>query len=127
TTRARLPDVIATVGDKLGLWQVFGCGDPGAGVGSVLTWTEHRVALLVQRFGPALYAKRLLGATRCPRYSLSFSRVSCRLAPLQDVCIHIGAGRTGWGVRHLVVDRDPAAQEGTSHRDRHADRMAPGG
>jgi hypothetical protein len=54
TTRARLPDVIATVGDDLGLGQVFGCGDPGAGVGSVLTWTEHRVALLAQRFGPEL-------------------------------------------------------------------------
>src|SRR6266568_4823235 len=47
TTRARLPEVVATVGDDLGLWQVCGCGDPGAWVGSVLTWTEHRVALLV--------------------------------------------------------------------------------
>src|SRR6476659_9958304 len=72
TTRARLPEVVATVGDDLGLWQVCGCGDPGAWVGSVLTWTEHRVALLAQRFGPELYAKRLLGATRCSRYSLLF-------------------------------------------------------
>src|SRR5262244_4677121 len=70
TTRARLPDVVATVGDDLGLGQVCGCGDPGAGVGSVLTWTVHRVALLAQRFGPELYAKRLRGATRCSRYSL---------------------------------------------------------
>src|ERR671929_1227100 len=70
TTRARLPEVVATVGDKLGLWQVCGCGDPGAGVGAVLPWTEHHVALLAQRFGPALYAKRLRGATRCSRYSL---------------------------------------------------------
>src|SRR5215475_12981543 len=70
TTRARLPEVVATVGDDLGLWQVCGGGDPGAGVGAVLTWTEHRVALLVQRFGPELYAKRLRGATRCSRYSL---------------------------------------------------------
>src|SRR5262245_20628226 len=70
TTRARLPEVVATVGDDLGLWQVCGCGDPGAGVGSVLPWTEHRVALLAQRFCPALYDKRLLGATRCSRYSL---------------------------------------------------------
>src|SRR5215467_14830796 len=61
TTRARLPEVVATVGDELGLGQVCGCGDPGAGVGAVLTWTEHRVALLAQRFGPALYAKRLRG------------------------------------------------------------------
>ena len=38
--------------------------------GSVLTWTEHRIALLAQRFGPVLYDKRLLGATRCSRYSL---------------------------------------------------------
>src|SRR4029453_5228353 len=65
TTRARLPDVVATVGDDLGLWQVCGGGDPGAWVGSVLPWTKHRVALLAQRFGPALYAKHLLGATRC--------------------------------------------------------------
>src|SRR6516164_5509765 len=70
TTRARLPDVVATVGDDLGLGQVCGCGDPGAGVGSVLTWTVHRVALLAQRFGPELYDKCLLGATRCSRYSL---------------------------------------------------------
>src|SRR5262245_29039949 len=70
TTRARLPEVVATVGDDLGLWQVCGDCDPGAGVGAVRTWTEHRVALLVQRFGPALYDKRLLGATRCSRYSL---------------------------------------------------------
>src|SRR5918911_3998210 len=74
TTRARLPEVVATVGDELGLWQVCGCGDPGAWVGSVLTWTEHRVALLAQRFGPELYDKRLLGATRCSRYSLVFCR-----------------------------------------------------
>src|SRR5262249_13200875 len=55
TTRARLPDVVATVGDDLGLWQVCGCGDPGAWVGAVLTWTVHRVTLLAQRFGPELY------------------------------------------------------------------------
>src|SRR5215813_4897122 len=70
TTRARLPEVVAAVWDNLGLWQGCGCGDSGAWVGSVLTWTEHRVALLTQRFGPARYAKRLLGATRRSRYSL---------------------------------------------------------
>src|SRR5215475_9631308 len=60
TTRAWLPEVVATVGDDLGLGQVCGCDDPGARVGAVLPWTKHRVALLAQRFGPALYAKRLL-------------------------------------------------------------------
>src|SRR4029453_11212950 len=72
TTRARLPDVVATVEDDLGLGQVCGGGDPGAWVGSVLTWTIHRVALLAQRFGPELYDKHLRGATRCSRYSLHF-------------------------------------------------------
>src|SRR5262249_32959874 len=76
TTRARSPDVVATVGDDLGLWQVCGCGDPGAWVGAVLTWTEHRVALLTQRFRPELYNKRLLGAIRCSRYSLRFMAIS---------------------------------------------------
>jgi hypothetical protein len=70
TTRTRLPEVVATVWDDLGLGQVCGCGDPSAGVGSILPWTEHRVALLAQRFGPELYDKRRLRATRCTRYSL---------------------------------------------------------
>src|SRR5215470_2877206 len=30
TTRTRLPEVVATVGDDLGLGQVCGCGDPSA-------------------------------------------------------------------------------------------------
>src|SRR5215475_7300999 len=77
TTRARLPEVVATVGDDLGLGQVCGCGDPGAWVGAVLTWTVHRVALLAQRCGPALYAKRLRGATRCSRYSLQIDKIAC--------------------------------------------------
>src|SRR4029453_54267 len=71
TTRTRLPEVVATVGDDLGLGQVCGWGDPSAGVGAILTWTEHRVALLAQRFGPELYDKRRLGATRCTRYSIN--------------------------------------------------------
>src|SRR5262245_38241319 len=70
-----LPEVVATVEDDLGLWQICGCGDPGAGVGSVLPWTEHRVALLAQRFRPELYDNRLLGATRCSRYSLRFRAI----------------------------------------------------
>src|SRR5256885_7874424 len=70
TTRTRLPNVVATIRDDLGLRQVCGHRDPFARVGSVFTWTEHRVALLAQRLGPELYDKRLLGATRCARYSL---------------------------------------------------------
>src|SRR3989454_10690527 len=70
TARTRLPDVVATVGDDLGLRQGCGRRDPFARVGSVLTWTEHRVALLAQWLGPVLYDKRLLGATRSLRYSL---------------------------------------------------------
>src|SRR6185503_13842471 len=76
TTRTRLPEVVATVGDDLGLGQVGGCGDPRAWVGSILTWTEHRVALLAQRFGPELYDKRRLGATRCTRYSIKIFRIT---------------------------------------------------
>src|SRR5262249_306565 len=79
TTRTRVPYVVATVGDDLGLWQVCGGGGPGAGVGAVLPWTEHRVALLAQRCGAGLYDKRLLGATRCSRYSLELCRVSKRV------------------------------------------------
>src|SRR5262247_2923706 len=82
TMWARVPDVVATVGDDLGLGQVCGCGDPGAGVGAVLTWTEHHVARLAQRFGPELYAKRLLGATRCSRYSLQKGRICEMFGPL---------------------------------------------
>src|SRR5215470_5267516 len=83
TTWARLPEVVATVGDDLWLGQVCGGGDPGAWVGAVLTWTEHRVALLAQRCGPELYAKRLRGATRCSRYSLRYSRSSLVLPSLR--------------------------------------------
>src|SRR5215813_7169461 len=80
TTRARLPDVVATVWDELGLGQVCGGGDPSAGVGAVFPWTEHRFALLAQRFGPELYDKCLLGATRYSRYSLQlFSVETCQI------------------------------------------------
>jgi len=48
TARTRLPAGVATVGDELGRGQVCGGGDPGAWVGAVLPWTEHRVALLNQ-------------------------------------------------------------------------------
>src|SRR6266403_1418806 len=92
TTRAQLPDVIATVGDDLGRWQVFGGCDPGAWVGSVHTWTEHRVALLAQRFGPELYDKRLLGATRYSRYSLLFLSYMESLFP-------VSRGKSGGGYR----------------------------
>src|SRR2546427_763760 len=65
-----MPNVVATIRDDLGLRQVCGHGDPFARVGSIFTWTEHRVALLAQRLGPELYDQRLRGATRCARYSL---------------------------------------------------------
>src|SRR5215475_1380980 len=74
TARTWLSEVVATIRDDLGLWQICGCGDPGAGVGSVLPWTEHRIALLAQRFGPELYDIRLLEATRCSRYSVAIHR-----------------------------------------------------
>jgi len=70
TARTRLPNVVATLRDDLGLRQGCGHRDPFARVGSVGTWTEHRGALLAQSFGPELDDKRLLGATRCARYSL---------------------------------------------------------
>ena len=76
TARTRLPNVVATVRDDLGRRQVCGRRDPFARIGSVLTWTEHRVALLAQRLGPELYDKRLLGATRCARYSLDIQAFS---------------------------------------------------
>jgi len=95
TMRARLPEVVATVGDKLGLGQVCGCGEPGAWVGAVLAWTEHRVALPAQRFGPARYAKRLLGATRCSRYSLPFRSVMRVHYPLSRLRRCVLACRVG--------------------------------
>src|SRR6266704_3771402 len=70
TARTRLSHGVATLRDDLGLRQGCGHRDPFARVGSVCTWTEHRVALLAQRLGPGLYDKRLLGATRCARYSI---------------------------------------------------------
>src|SRR6266446_2487903 len=76
TARTRLPHGVATLRDDLGLRQGCGHRDPFARVGSVCTWTAHRVALLAQRFGPELYDKHLLGATRCPRYSLAFDTVA---------------------------------------------------
>src|SRR6266550_2602866 len=54
TARTRLPYVVATIRDDLGLRQGCGHRDPFARVGSVFTWTEHRVALLAQRLGPEL-------------------------------------------------------------------------
>src|SRR3989442_13006209 len=67
TARTRLPYVVATIRDDLGLRQGCGHRDPFARVGAVCTWTEHRVALLAQRLGPELYDKGLLWATRYPR------------------------------------------------------------
>src|SRR5215831_18521406 len=96
TMRARVPYVVATVGGDLGLWQVCGCGDPGAWVGAVLTWTVHRVALLAHRFGPELYAKHLRGATRCSRYSLAMCMI---LSTIRRRNTHVARStRTGQSV-----------------------------
>src|SRR5918999_1345747 len=46
TAWARLPRGVATVPDDLGRWQVCNRRDALTWVGSILTWTEHRVALL---------------------------------------------------------------------------------
>src|SRR6266699_6880709 len=84
TPRTRLPRVVATVQDDLGLRQVCERWNTFGRVGAIRTWTEHRVALLAQRLGPELYDKGLLGATRYPRYSLTIAGFSvskaCRLA-----------------------------------------------
>ena len=55
---------------RLGLWQVCGCGDPGAGVGSVLTWTELVLPSWLNGSDPNFTINVFLGATRCSRYSL---------------------------------------------------------
>src|SRR6266446_6977841 len=81
TAWTRLPDVVSTVRDDLGLRQVCGRRDPFAWVGAVLSWTEHRVALLAQMLGPEIYDKCLLGATRLPRYSLHFRHVFLSMFP----------------------------------------------
>src|SRR6266446_4553995 len=73
TTWTRLPRVVATVQDDLGLRQVCERCHTFGRVGAIRTWTEHRVALLAQRLGPKLYDKGLLGATRYPRYSLTLA------------------------------------------------------
>src|SRR5215510_197825 len=77
TTRTRVPQGVATIRDDLGRRQVCGQRDPFTRVGSVCTWTEHRVPLLAQRLGTGLYDKRLLGATRGLRYSLPISTIIC--------------------------------------------------
>src|SRR5712691_13163300 len=77
TTRTRLPRVVATVQDDLGLRQVCERCHTFGRVGAIRTWAEHRVALLAQKLGPELYDKGLLGATRYPRYSLDNCR-PCR-------------------------------------------------
>src|SRR6266700_2268001 len=80
TARTRLPRVVATVQDALGLRQVCERWNTFGRVGAIRTWTEHRVALLAQRLGPELYDKGLLGTTRYPRYSLIDSGIYRRCA-----------------------------------------------
>src|SRR5713101_8082351 len=84
TTRTRLPRVVATVQDDLGLRQVCERSNTFGRVGAIRTWTEHRVALLAQRLGPELYDKGLLGATRYPRYSLIYFPQNVRTQPDLD-------------------------------------------
>src|SRR6266446_10716953 len=96
TAWTRLPDVVSTVRDDLGLWQVCGRRDPFAWVGAVLSWTEHRVALLAQMLGPEIYDKCLLGATRLPRYSLVLSG---------EVPGHAGAVECGDGQQSKPIQR----------------------
>src|SRR6266568_2949236 len=97
TARTRLPRVVATVQDALGLRQVCERWNTFGRVGAIRTWTEHRVALLAQRLGPELYDKGLLGTTRYPRYSLEKTSwvVPARYGPV----IPMHAGETlSWRV-----------------------------
>src|SRR6266487_1158106 len=80
TTRTRLPRVVATVQDDLGLRQVCERCHTFGRVGAIRTWAEHRVARLAQKLGPELYDKGLVGATRYPRYSLLFASAAAILA-----------------------------------------------
>src|SRR3989442_2554947 len=73
TTRTRLPRVVATGQDDLGLRQVCERCHTFGRVGAIRTWAEHPVALLAQKLGPELYDKGLVGATRDPPYSLPVS------------------------------------------------------
>src|SRR6266567_3839225 len=90
TARTRLPRVVATVQDNLGLRQVCERSNTFGRVGAIRTWTEHRVALLAQRLGPELYDKGLLGATRYPRYSLDLIPPWVRQSAQLDAapCLH---------------------------------------
>ena len=73
TARTRVPLLVATVGDDLWLRQLCTRCDPFRGIGSLRTWTAHRIALLARMFGPEQYDKCASGATRYPRYSLPCS------------------------------------------------------
>src|SRR5215471_1128165 len=123
TARTRVPYVVATVGDDLRLGQVSGHRDPFARVGSVLTWTEHRVALLAQWLGPELYDQRLLGATRSPRYSLKNAKHSAWLLfILAHVLGHILRGHvTRDGV---LVDQEVDRTSATDAEERAANAFA---
>src|SRR3989442_2107429 len=84
TTRTRLPRVVATGQDDLGLRHgCERCRHFGR-VGAISTWAEHPVALLAQKLGPELYDKGLVGATRYPRYSLLNLRHSLGISALEE-------------------------------------------
>ena len=66
-------------------------GTLAGGGGAVRPWTAPRVARLAPRYGPALDAQRLLGATRGSRYSLqrwcqmpcvNWRRTACLAKPI---------------------------------------------
>jgi hypothetical protein len=124
TARTRMPVVVATVWDNLGRRQIGGRRDPFARVGSVLTWTEHRVALLAQWLGPELYDKRLLRATRSSRYSLHFCTEKglidcmCRILVQQVItarCVPLPAAATST----ITASRHPLTPDLTAGMDTH--------
>ena len=77
TARTRLPLLVTTVWDDLWLRQLCKRCDPFRGIGSIRTWTAHRIVLLARMFGPEQYDKCSSGATRYPRYSLSITNQWC--------------------------------------------------
>ena len=101
TARTRLPLLVATVWDNLWLRQLCKRCDPFRGIGSIRTWTAHRIALLARMFGPEQYDKCSSGATRYPRYSLK----SCQDAPLLTVGRN-GILRTFLRVGHCLRAHD---------------------
>src|SRR5262245_59611294 len=80
TSRTRVPYVVATIGNNLGLGQVGNRGHPFAGIGSIRPRTEHGCVLLDRLLGPALYEtplgnytktrQRCYSLLKCPHYTV---------------------------------------------------------